>query len=115
MVAKAGLAIQQPSPYDSKTEALYAKQLDKALANGLITAYWSHPGSLKLGEKLHYSPDFLVQLISGELEYHEVKGGFVRDDARVKLRAAAKIYHCYRFVQAQYNKKAWTITIILPD
>lgn len=115
METKIGLAIKQPSPYDSKTEALYAQQLDHALTTGAITGYWAHPGSLKLGEKLHYSPDFLVQTALGELEYHEVKGGFVRDDARVKLRAAAKIYFCYRFIQAQYHRKTWTITIILPD
>jgi hypothetical protein len=43
-----------------------------------------------------YTPDFFVVNADGEIEFHETKG-FMRDDARVKLKCAAEQYP-FRFV-----------------
>lgn len=53
--------------------------------------------TLRLGDDLRYTPDFWVLGDGDVLEFHEVKG-FWRDDARVKIRAAAERYPHFRFL-----------------
>jgi hypothetical protein len=75
----------------NKTEAAYSKVLDALVVAGDVHRYWFESVSFSIGTDCRYVPDFLVQLTSGELEVHEVKG-FMREDARVKLRAFAAMY-----------------------
>ena len=53
--------------------------------------------TLRLADDCRYTPDFMVIAEDGVVEFHEVKAGFWRDDARVKLRVAAETYPMFRF------------------
>lgn len=75
----------------NETEKLYSQYLDNLQRNGDITAFWYEPVTLHLAHRTSYKPDFMVLLPTGEIEIHEVKG-FMRDDARVKIKIAADKY-----------------------
>lgn len=47
--------------------------------------------TLKLGDDCRYTPDFFVLNHAGKLIAHEVKG-FWRDDAKVKIKVAARMF-----------------------
>lgn len=52
--------------------------------------------TLKLGDDCRYTPDF-VTLRDGSLVVWEVKG-FFRDDAKVKIKAAARSFPFFNFI-----------------
>lgn len=59
---------------------------------------------LRLADNTFYEPDFIV--VTPELfEIHEVKGHW-EDDARVKIKVAARLYPWLRFVAVKYDSKA---------
>lgn len=71
--------------------------------------------SLKLGNGVRYTPDWLVIFANGRMELHEVKGGGpIQDDAIVKLKVAAARYRGFRFVLARYIDQRWFIQEVLP-
>ena len=73
----------------NKTERAYAKYLEKQKQFGDVVWYAFEPMNLKLANKCFYRVDFLVMLKSGQLECHEVKGGYMTDDSLVKFKVAA--------------------------
>lgn len=87
-------------------------------AAGEVAEWWYEAVTFKLANDVRYTPDFVVLLTNGEIEVVEVKGGLVRDDARVKLRTAADRYP-FRFYMAQLLPKkrggGWEITEIASD
>lgn len=75
----------------NKTEEAYGRLLrDRQLA-GEVVWYAFEAVNLRLADNTFYKPDFLVQLASGEVQVHEVKGGraIFTEDARVKVKVAA--------------------------
>lgn len=95
----------------NKTEERYSVVLEARKRAGEILAWWFEPCSYKLAEDMRYTPDFLVQLPTGEMEVHEVKarrkvtekvnGAKVRtgeytylieEDAKIKIRAFAALF-----------------------
>lgn len=84
----------------NKTEGRYADHLDALIASGVVSEWHYEPLSLKLADELRWHPDFLVVTDAGEMELHEVKGQkrgkaetyHVEDDARAKIRVAARQY-----------------------
>ncbi len=94
----------------NKTEAAYAVVLEARKRSGEIREYHYESLTVKLADGVRYTPDFYVILADDSLELHEVKGGFVRDDARIKLRVAAR-HTPFTYILAQYKNKAtgWTI------
>lgn len=76
----------------NKTEAEYEQLLKLRQAADEILWYKFEGIKLRLADNTFYSPDFFVMLANGELEAHEVKGGFWTDDARVKTKIAASLY-----------------------
>lgn len=57
--------------------------------------------TFKLGDDCRYCPDFSALGPNGELRCWETKGGFFRDDAKVKLKVAARMYRWCVFVLVQ--------------
>ena len=92
----------------NKTEADYAALLEDYKKNGDISNFYFEAYTLKLGKDCRYTPDFAVILNDGEIEFHEVKG-FWRDDAKAKLRIAARMFP-HRFRCVQKSKSGWDIT-----
>ena len=77
------------NPDMNRTEAAYALVLEARRQAGEV-AWWEFEGiTMKLADDTRYTPDFAVMLANGEMEMHETKG-FMRDDAWVKLKIAAK-------------------------
>lgn len=62
-------------------------------------------------ERCFYCPDFLAVGADGKVEFHEVKGRYVRDDSRVKFQAARMTYPFFRWVWAQKTKAGWKIAV----
>jgi hypothetical protein len=99
---------EAPEPkFKSKTEREYHNILELRKKAGDIL-WFRHEGiTLKLGDDCRYTPDFFVMAPDGTMSIIEVKGGFIRPDSIVKLRAAAAQYP-FRFLMAQKTKDGWT-------
>jgi len=97
------------SPYRSKTEATYAAFLDALIRSGEILNWRYEAVTLRLGDRVRFTPDFRVEDREGRIELHEVKGAYTREDARVKLQVAATLFPEYRFQLCTYSKGNWTI------
>ena len=95
------------SAYDrmNKTEAAYAYELEMRRLAGEVAWFAFEAIKLRLADKTFYTPDFLVVLADGEVQFHEVKG-FWRDDARVKIKVAAEQYP-FPFVAIRKTKGGW--------
>lgn len=91
----------------NKYEQRYSDLLELRRIAGDIHSWWFEKVKLKLAKATHYTPDFLVQLgMNNVLEIHEVKG-FWRDDARAKIKIAAEMFHCFRFVAVTWEGGEW--------
>lgn len=88
----------------NKTETRYAQDLEYRKRAGEIADWKFEAIKLRLADMTTYTPDFAVWQNDGTLDFHEVKGGFIRDDALVKLKVAAEIYKYHRFLLVQYKK-----------
>jgi hypothetical protein len=98
-------AIERPKM--NRTEQRMAQRLEVAVKLGLVVRFGFELVTLRLADRVRYTPDFFVVYPDG-LGFVEVKGGFIRDDARIKLQVAARMYPELRFTLAQYVKGAWT-------
>lgn len=109
MIAKAIL-----TPLEmNKTETAYAWMLQAQKMQGHITSYDFGLVTLRIGDDCRYTPDFMVVTNQMFLEFHEVKGGFTREDALVKLKAAAARYP-FVFRLARFVNKEWKIEQVKP-
>ena len=81
----------------NKTEQEYESYLLRLMMAGEVVWYKFEPFRMVLAPRTTYTADFLVQMASGHLEVHEVKG-FWTDDARVKIKVAAAMLPVFRFV-----------------
>lgn len=81
----------------NKTEAAFLAVLQK----GMVGVRHSWVGvqniTLKLADDTRYTPDFFGLCEDGNLIAYEVKG-FFRDDAKVKIKVAARMFPWIRFV-----------------
>ena len=95
----------------NKLEAAYAQHLDALKHTGTV-AWWSYEAvGLRLADRTFYHPDFMVMMADGGLEVHETKG-FMRDDANVKLKVAARAFpFVFKLVKKQKGG-AWDIRTI---
>lgn len=93
----------------NKTEARYADRLKLLKISGDIRDFWFERLTLKIGDDCRYTPDFMIVTDLGRIELHEVKGAFVRDDARVKLKVAAEMFPQFQFVFCQLVKGNWIV------
>jgi len=89
----------------NKTEERYARRLENMKLAALIIDWRFDELNFRLAKKTHYRPDFLV-ITTDRIEMHEVKG-FWRDDARVKIKMAARMFPWFRWVAVQWKKKQW--------
>lgn len=90
-----------PSPRKhapNKLEGRYGDHLLLQHRQGLIKGFGFQRYTLRLGDDLRYTPDYHVVANDDRLIFDEVKG-FMREDARVKIVAAAEMFpHLFRLV-----------------
>lgn len=99
----------QPVPGSmNKTEEAYAAHLRTLMLAGEVLHYEFEPLKLRLADKTFYTPDFMVVHRDGLIELHEVKG-FWEDDARVKIKVAAKQHWMFTFVGVQRKGAHWSL------
>lgn len=97
----------------NKLESAYGSRLATMKHLGEIRDFGYEAIKLRIGVKrCWYTPDFWVMANDGVLEFHETKGPFCRDDARVKLQAAALLYPNFRFVLARKTESFWDIEAV---
>ena len=65
--------------------------------------------TLLIGPNCRYTPDFF-SVKDGVGWFHEVKGGFYRDDAMAKFKSAVAQYPMFVWVFAQKKKGKWNRT-----
>ena len=88
-------------------EQRYASYLDVRKQAGEVACWRYESLTLRLAKATRYTPDFWVVMADGRVEIHEVKG-FWEDDARVKVKVAAEMFHEFRFVAVTWSrKKGW--------
>ena len=88
----------------NKTEQEFADRLN----NLSEIQYWQFESlTFKLGHRCTYTPDF-VAVTQDEIRIYEVKGGFIREDAIVKFKAAADKFPQFRWILAQKKRGQWT-------
>lgn len=96
---------QQPREGMNKMEAEHAQGLRLRQLAGEVLWFGFEVIKLKLAPKTFFTPDFVVQYADGTLGFEEVKGSFWEDDARVKIKVAAKLYPLFPFVAYQKQRK----------
>lgn len=92
----------------NKTEIEYRDMLELRKRAGEIAWYAFEPFKIRLADRTFYDVDFGVMLADGRLEVHEVKGGYITDDGRVKLKIAAEHFPA-QFYLCQKVHKVWTV------
>lgn len=75
----------------NKTEAAYAQILEAMKRHGDLREWWFNSLTFLLADDTRYTPDFALIHPDGEMSFTEVKG-FWRDDAKVKIKVAARQY-----------------------
>lgn len=91
----------------NKLESSYASQLEILKRAGEIIDYAYESIKFQLAYKCFYTPDFIV-VYSDRFEFHETKG-FMRDDASVKIKTAARLYPWFRFKIIKRENRQWKI------
>ena len=83
----------------SGLEVRYENHLELQREAREIKAWRSEPLGFRLAPNTFYHPDFMVTPLdpSKPIQFHEVKG-FWRDDARVKIKVAAKEFPEFQFI-----------------
>lgn len=69
--------------------------------------------TLKLADDTRLTCDFNV-IDRGEMRCIDVKGGFWREDAKIKIKIAARLFPWATFIVAQKDKGAWKHIQIKP-
>ena len=110
-------AVVKADRFKSDTERRYAAFLDQWKRDGEVKTWWYEAcKGLYLAPHLSYTPDFLVQFTDRpfELEWHEVKGAFIREKDWQRAKMAAALYPVWHFVLAQWKEQQWTWRTIPP-
>jgi len=89
----------------NKLETAYSYLLESRKNAGEIILWAFDAVKLRIAGNTFYTPDFMVQLADGTIEFHEVKGHW-EDDARVKVKVAAEVFP-FTFVCITKEKGLW--------
>lgn len=99
-------------PRMNKTETRYSVILEARRLAGEIRDWKFEALTFKLADGVRYKADFYVEMADRSIQIHEVKGAFIWEDARVKVRVAAATFTAFKFYMAQWKKGEWHITEI---
>ena len=99
---------EKPTPGPMNAwEKEHARDLFDRLMAEEISGYMFERFRFELGHNCRYIPDFVVMFNDGTFGADEVKG-FFRDDAKVKLTVAARMYPQINFSLWTKGKGLWT-------
>lgn len=69
--------------------------------------------TFKLADDCRYTPDFWTLGVGGKLIAYEVKG-FMREDAKIKIKVAARLFTWAEFVLVTRDGKSWNESVVKP-
>ncbi len=90
----------------NQTETRYASYLESLKGTGEVISWAYEAVKLRLADRTFYTPDFFVIRADSSIELHEVKGHW-EDDARVKIKVAARLHPWFRFLAVKAVKAGW--------
>lgn len=90
----------------TKLEEAFGQKLELKLKAGVIRSYGYEQLKLRLAFKTFYTPDFVVLGRDRTITCYEVKG-YWEDDARVKIKVAARAFPWMSFVAVTRKRKQW--------
>ena len=96
-----GRTVRRLPGHMNKTEARYQLHLEARQLAGEVASFAFEPLKLRLADRTYYTPDFMVILPDGLIEFHDVKGGPIEDDAAVKLKVVAELRPEFAFFIAR--------------
>lgn len=103
------MTVKQPRPgVMNGTEQAYADHLEALVRAGVVRRWYFEAVKFKLGPRTHYTPDFLVVFADGRVEWHEVKGGFIREDAQIKMKWFVREFPEFPLVVVRRLGGDWT-------
>lgn len=81
----------------NKGEAAFGRHLEFEKQQGRVLWYGFEKIKFRIGKKCFFTPDYFVVYADGSIEIIDVKGRknnsyYCREDAKVKLRAAASLF-----------------------
>lgn len=88
----------------NKTEKAFGDELDIWMLGREISWWDFEPIKLRLAKLCFYTPDFAVMRHDRTFEFFEVKG-FWRDDARVKIKVAVRLFPMFTFTAVSMKSK----------
>lgn len=91
----------EPNKTESEAAAIY---IEPRKLSGEVRRYRAHAMTLLLADRLRYTPDWVIWLPDGRLEFMEVKGGHVYDDSLAKFKMAVEQFPEHTFYWAQKFK-----------
>lgn len=105
---------QAPDDGLNKLERAFWKRLQDAKAGGIFKEAWREPFKLRVVNNRYYIPDFATHAAFGNpLTCWETKG-WMREDAELKLLAAAERYQCFNWVLVQKDRGRWRCIEVTP-
>jgi len=109
--------IRTTTSYASKIEQDIALELEALKRSGEVL-WWSYePFTISLGASCTYKPDFCALVRKDghvEIQFIECKGGYAREDAIVKLKAAASAIPWARFILVSGRGKQREVVDVPP-
>jgi hypothetical protein len=93
----------------TKVEARYGMLLEARKAAGEVLWYTFEGITLKLADDTRYTPDWVVLVANSDVELHENKGGFRREDSWIKLKVAAAQFPFIFRLCTWTKDDGWTI------
>src|SRR5262245_57605362 len=93
----------------NKLEARFDSHLGWLLAHGRILGYRFEPLKLRLGGRCWYKIDFVARRRDGTLAGIELKGGYIWDDAKVKLAVAPVIFPLMDYYIVRADGPRWDV------
>lgn len=94
----------------TKLEADYASFLELAKRGDGCLDWRYEPVKFRLADRTYYTPDFMVVMPDGEIQFHETKG-FWRDDARVKFKVVAELFPMFTWIAVTRKNHEWSIEV----
>lgn len=90
----------------NQTENAYASILEQRKAIGEVIRWEFEAMTFKLAPLCSFTPDFMVWLTDGSMEFVDVKGcGPIDDKSTVKIKTAAEKFPMFSFVQEKKQLK----------
>ncbi len=96
----------------TKLETAFMDVLEAAKTNHFIAGWRYEAVKLRLAGRTFYTPDFFIEpwRLGERFLCVETKGPYAREDSLIKLKVAADLYSCFRWLLViKESRHAWVV------